>query len=195
MYGKDKNDVGRPVLIDSERKVVVSSTWAEAVLEGNCYSYAAQTGTVWSVGLHQTNTGVCVANPIGSGKDLSILAAGYSEIVAPAGIADAWIATGYHASTNVALGVIGVATNLLVGGGIGVANVYSGASLPAAPVYNFPIMTGHTDNALSVSAAPGLIRIDGLVVLPPGGFAIIANFTIGETAGAKGAILWQELDN
>ena len=195
MYGKDTSDVGRPLLIDSERKLVTTSTWAEAVVEGDCYSYASQTGTVWSVGLHQTNTGVCLANPIGSGKDLSILAAGYSEIVAPDGIADAWIATGYHASTDVALGVIGVAKNLLVGGGIGVAKVYSGATLPAAPIYNFPIMTGHTSAVLSTSAAPGLIRIDGLVVLPPGGFAIIANFTIGATVGAKGAILWQELDN
>ena len=195
MYGKDKNDVGRPLLIDSERKLVVSSTWEEAVLEGDCYSYASQTGTVWSVGLHTTNTGVCVANPIGSGKDLRLLAAGYSEIVAPTGIADAWIATGYHASTDVALGVIGVAKNLRVGGGIGVAKVYSGATLPAAPVYVFPIMTGHTSAALSTSAAPGLIRIDGLVVLPPGGFAIIANFTVGVAVGAKGTILWQELDN
>lgn len=195
MYGKTKNGVGRPVLVDSERKLVVSSTWDEAVLEGDCYSYASQTGTVWSVGLHTTNTGVCVANPIGSGKDLRILAAGYSEIVAPTGIADAWIATGYHASTDVALGVIGVATNLRVGGGIGVAKVYSGATLPAAPVYVFPIMTGHTSAALSTSAAPGLIRIDGLVVLPPGGFAIIANFTVGVAVGAKGAILWQQIDN
>ena len=195
MYGKDKDDVGRPLLIDSERKLVVSSTWDEAVLEGDCYSYASQTGTVWSVGLHQTNTGVCVANPVGSGKDLRLLAAGYSEIVAPTGIADAWIATGYHAATDVALGVIGVATNLRVGGGIGVAKVYSGATLPAAPTYTFPIMTGHTSAALSTSAAPGLIRIDGLVVLPPGGFAIIANFTVGVAVGAKGAILWQELDN
>jgi len=195
MYGKDINDVGRPMLIDSERKVVTTSTWAEAVLEGNCYSYASQTGTVWSVGLNKTNTGVCVANPIGSGKDLSILAAGYSEVVAPAGIADAWLATGYHASTDVALGVIGVAKNLYVGGGIGVAKVYSGATLPADPVYRFPIMTGHTSGALSTSAAPGLIRIDGLLVLPPGGFVIIANFTIGVAVGAKGAILWQELDN
>jgi hypothetical protein len=195
MYGKDKDDVGRPVLIDSERKVVTTSTWAEAVLEGNCYSYANQTGTIWTVGLATTNTGLALANPIGSGKDLSILAAGYSEVVAPDGIADAWIAAGYHASTNVVTGADGVAKNLLVGGGIGVANVYSGATLPIAPTYRFPIMTGHTSAALSTSAAPGLIRIDGLLVLPPGGFLIIANFTVGATAGAKGAILWQELDN
>jgi hypothetical protein len=195
MYGKDVDDVGRPVLIDSERKLVTTSTWAESVLEGNCYSYANQTGTVWTVGLATTNTGLCVANPVGSGKDLSILAAGYSEVVAPTGIADAWIAAGYHASTDVALGVIGVAKNLLVGGGIGVAKVYSGATLPVAPTYRFPIMTGHTSANLSTSAAPGLIRIDGLLVLPPGGFAIIANFTIGVAVGAKGAILWQELDN
>jgi len=36
------------------------------------------------------------------------------------------------------------------------------------------------------------VRIHG--ALPPGGFAIIANFTIGVAVGAKGAILWQEID-
>lgn len=195
MYGKNKDGVGKPPLIDSEDKLVVSQTYVDAVMEGNCYSYASQTGTVWSVGLHTTNTGVCLANPIGSGKYLRLLAAGYSEIIIPTGITDAWIATGYHASTDVALGVIGVAKNLKVGGSLtSAAKVYSGATLPAAPVYTFPIMTGHTSNALSTSAAPGLIRIDGLVVLSPGAYAIIANFTIGVAVGAKGAILWQEID-
>lgn len=194
MYAKDKDDNSRPPLIDDERRLVVVSSFEEAVREGNCFSAANQTGTVWTVGLATTNTGLCVANPVNSGKVLSLLAAGYSEIVAPTGIADAWIATGYHASTDVALGVIGVARNLKAGGPVGVGKVFTGATLPVAPTYTFPIMTGHTSAALSVSAAPGLIRIDGLVSLPPGGFAIIANFTIGVAVGAKGAILWKEDD-
>ncbi len=194
MYGKDKNGVGNPPLIDSERRLVLVGSFSEAVKQGNCYSGANQTGTVWTVGLATTNTGLCIANPIGSGKILSLLAAGYSEIVAPTGITDAWIATGYHESTDVALGVIGVARNLKVGGAVGVGKVYTGATLPVAPTYTFPIMTGHTSAALSTSAAPGLIRIDGLVAIPPGGFAIIANFTVGVAVGAKGAILWEEID-
>lgn len=194
MYAKDKNDVSKPPLIDAERRLVAAAGFADSVANGNCFSGANQTGCVWTVGLATTNTGLCVANPIGSGKVLNLLAAGYSEIVAPAGITDAWIAGGYHASTDVALGVAGVARNLKLGGSAGVGKVFTGATLPVAPVYLFPIMTGHTSAALSTSAAPGLILINGLCQIPAGGFVIIANFTIGVAVGAKGAILWEELD-
>lgn len=194
MYGKDKDGVGQPPLIDSMRRFVMNASFAEAVKQGNCFSGANQTGTVWTVGLATTNTGLCIANPVGSGKVLKLLAAGYSEIVAPTGITDAWIAGGYHASTDVALGVAGTPVNLKLGGGVGVGKVFTGATLPVAPKYLYPIMTGHTSGALSTSAAPGLVRIDGLTLLPPGGFVIIANFTIGVAVGAKGAILWQEED-
>lgn len=194
MYGKDKDGVAQPPLIDSLRRLVMNAAFAEAVKQGNCFSGANQTGTVWTVGLATTNTGLCLANPVGSGKILKLLAAGYSEIVAPTGITDAWIAGGFHASTDVALGVAGTPVNLKLGGATGAGKVFTGATLPLAPKYLFPIMTGHTSGALSTSAAPGLIRIDGLVSLPPGGFVIIANFTIGVAVGAKGAILWQEED-
>lgn len=194
MYGKTSSGIARVPLIDNERRLVSAAGFAEAAKRGNCYSGANQTGTVWTVGLATTNTGLCVSNPIGSGKIISLLAAGYSEIVAPTGIADAWIAGGYHATTNVVAGVAGTAVNMKLGGAIGVGKVWTGATLPVAPAYLFPIMTGHTSAALSVSAAPGLIRIDGLVALPPGGFVIIANFTVGVAVGAKGSIVWEEED-
>ena len=165
--------------------------FAAAVRQGNCYSGANQTGCVWTVELATTYTGLCVANPIGSGKILSILAAGYSEIVAPTGINDAWLATGYHASTNVVAGVAGAARNLLVGGAAGSATVWTGATLPVAPTYTLPIQTGHTAAALS-GGSPCLQIINGLIQIPAGGFIIIACFTIGVAVGAKGAILWKE---
>ena len=195
MYGKTSGGVSQSPLIDSEERLILTRSFVDSSRSGNCYSAANQTGCVWSVGLHKTNTGLCLANPIGSGKILSILAAGYSEIVAPTGeITDAWLAGGYHASTDVALGVIGVARNLRLGGSVGAGKVYTGATLPSDPVYLFPIMTGKTDELLSESAAPGLVRIDGLVQVTAGGFVIIANFTIGVAVGAKGAIIWEEID-
>ncbi len=192
MYGKTEAGVGLPVLVDSSGRLITVDTFDDAVLKGRAYSGANQTGCVWTVGLATTNTGLCVSNPIGSGKNMRLAFAGYSEIVAPTGIADAWIAIGYHASTNVVAGVAGVARNLLAGGAAGVGQVWTGATLPVAPTYAFPIINGHTSGALSVTGVPGLVRICG--VLPPGGFAIIANFTIGVAVGAKGAILWEEID-
>lgn len=194
MYGKTEDGIAKVPLVDSEGRLASMSSFAEAAMRGNCFSGANQTGCVWTVGLATTNTGMCVSNPIGSGKILSILAAGYSEIVAPSGIADAWIAGGHHASTNVVAGVAGTARNLKLGGAAGVGKVWTGATLPVAPDYLFPIINGHTSAALSTSGQPGLVRIDGLVSVPPGGFVIIANFTVGVAVGAKGAILWEEID-
>jgi len=194
MYAKTSAGVGQAPLIDSERRLVTASGFSDYAKRGNCFSGANQTGCVWTVGLATTNTGLCVSNPVGSGKILSLLAAGYSEIVAPTGIADAWIAGGYHASTDVVAGVAGTPVNLKLGAATGVGKVWTGATLPVAPKYLFPIINGHTSAALSTSGVPGLVRIDGLVALPPGGFVIIANFTIGVAVGAKGAILWEEID-
>ena len=194
MYGKTSEGISKPVLVDDYARIIVSNYFADMAKKGNVYSGANQTGCVWTVGLATTNTGLALSNPIGSGKILSLLAAGYSEIVAPTGIADAWIAGGYHASTDVAAGVAGTAVNMKLGATAGAGKVWTGATLPVAPKYLFPIINGHTSNALSVSGVPGLIRIDGLVAIPPGGFVIIANFTIGVAVGAKGALVWEETD-
>jgi hypothetical protein len=195
MYGEDKNGVGKPPLIDRERKMVTLSTYAEAAREGNCYAGANQAGVVWTDGISQTYTGLVVYNPIGSGKVLRLLAAGVSEIVAPAGdITEYWIGTGYHASTACSAGSELTAMNCRVGGSVGVGVAYDGSELNSIPVWTFPIMTSKTDENLSVSAAPGLVRIDGLVALPAGAYAAILNFETGAAAGGKGAILWQELD-
>jgi len=192
MYGKTEAGIGLPVLVDSSGRLVTENSFDVSVMEGHCYYGANQTGCVWTVELATTYTGLCVSNPIGSGKILRLWYAGYSEVVAPTGIADAWIALGYHASTNVVAGVAGTARNLKAGGAVGVGQVWTGATLPVAPTYAYPIINGHTSAALSTTGVPGLVRIAG--ALPAGGFAIIANFTIGVAVGAKGAILWQEVD-
>ncbi len=196
MYGKDKNGVGRALKVDVDGGMVSAGgdgVFAHAVREGDCYYGANQTGCVWTVGLATTNTGLCVSNPVGSGKILSILMAGYSEIVAPTGINDAWLAGGYHASTSVVAGVAGTAINLKLGGSTGAGKVWTGSTLPVAPTYIMPIQTGHTAAALS-GGSPCLQTINGLIQVPAGGFVIVACFTIGVAVGAKAAILWREVD-
>jgi hypothetical protein len=192
MYGKTKAGLGLPVLVDSSGRTVAVDGFNQAAMDGNCYYGANQTGCVWTVELATTYTGLCVSNPIGSGKVLSIIAAGYSEIVAPTGINDAWLAGGYHASTNVVAGVAGTPRNLKLGGAVGVGLVWTGATLPVAPTYIVPIQTGHTAATLS-GGSPCFQRIDGLIKVPAGGFVIVACFTIGVAVGAKAAILWEEI--
>lgn len=196
MYGKTEAGVGKPVLVDSNGELVNNGgdgAFAYAARQGDCYYAANQTGCVWTVGLATTNTGLCVSNPVGSGKILSILMAGYSEIVAPTGINDAWLAGGYHASTDVAAGVAETPHNLLLGSAAGAGKAWTGATLPVAPTYILPIQTGHTAAALE-GGAPCLQTINGIIQVPAGGFVIVACFTIGVAVGAKAAILWRELD-
>lgn len=169
--------------------------YREAASRGNVYSAMNQTGCVWTVELATTYTGLAVSNPINSNKRLSILAAGYLEVVAPTGIAAISLAGGYHASTNVIAGVAGTPQSMLVGNAAAaVGKCWTGATLPVAPVYLLPLIAGHTSGALSTAAARILTAIDGLVEVLPGGFVIIANFTIGVAVGGLGAIVWEEID-
>ncbi|HUS97565.1 MAG TPA: hypothetical protein VMX97_12565, partial [Hyphomicrobiaceae bacterium] len=69
-------------------------SYFEAAKRGVVFTAHSQTGCIWTVGLATTYTGVAVSNPLGSGKNLSILAAGFQEVVQPAGIQAAWLAGG-----------------------------------------------------------------------------------------------------
>jgi hypothetical protein len=165
-----------------------------AVMTGNVYSATSQTGVVLTVGLATTYTGVCLSNPNGSGKALSILAAGFSEVVAPTGIQTAFLAAGYS-TTDVTHSVAGVPVNMRLGRAIGCSGKFdTGATLPVAPKYVATLNSGHTSGALSTAACPALYELGGLCILDPGGFAIIAGFTVGVAVGCYGCIIWEEID-
>ena len=186
------------LLADLEGLLLVGqnhSKYREAVSKGNVFSGMNQTGCVWTVGLATTYTGMAVSNPIGSGKRLSILAAGYTEVVAPTGIQAVFLAGGYHASTDVAAGVAGTPRSMLVGRSPdAVGKCWTGATLPAAPVYLLPLNQGHTSAALPTGMPVNLCDVDGLIELLPGAFVAICGFTIGVAVGAYGCIVWEEID-
>lgn len=165
-----------------------------AVMTGNVYSATSQTGVVLTVGLATTYTGVCLSNPNGSGKALSILAVGFSEVVAPTGIQTAFLAAGYS-TTDVAHTVAGTPVNMRLGRAISCAGkMDTGATLPVAPKYVMTLTSGHTSAALSTANCLAMQEVGGLCILDPGGFAIIAGFTIGVAVGCYGCIIWEEID-
>jgi hypothetical protein len=196
MYGKTEAGVGLPVLVDSSGKLLtkrIGSPYYDN--RRNIYLTANQTGCVWTVGLATTYTGLCLSNPLGSGKNLSLLGVSHQEVVAPTGIAAVYLAGLYHATavthttpaavTRASLGAAAVAS---------VAKADTGATLPAAPTIMLNLTAGHTSGALSTSAAPAFIPLDGMITIEPGGFVIIANFTIGVAVGQQGAFIWEEID-
>jgi len=172
-----------------------SGRYYDAVQRGNVYSAANQTGCVWSVGLHKTNTGLCLSNPVGSGKNLSILYASHQEVVAPTGIAAVYLAGGYSATavTHTTPGTI-YRMNLSATSSSTVAKFDTGATLPDDPVILMNLTAGHTSGALSTSACLACVDIGGLIVVEPGGFLIVANFTIGVAVGQMAALVWEEVD-
>ena len=195
MYGKTAAGQGLPVLVDSNGKLITKQSGG-AFYENrrNTYIAANQTGCVWTVGLATTYTGLCLTNPLGSGKNLSILGVSHQEVVAPTGIAAVYLAGLYHVTavtqsvaSTILRASIGPATSASV------ALAATGATLPAAPKILLNLTAGHTSGALSTSASPAFIPINGLIVVEPGSFLIIANFTIGVAVGQQGAIIWEEI--
>ncbi len=196
MYGKTKSGVGLSVVTDTDG-ILFSKPVGSPFYEnrGNIYVAANQTGCVWTVGLATTYTGLCLSNPLGSGKNLSILGVSHQEVVAPTGIAAVYLAGLYHA-TAVTHSVPSTIMRASIGPtpAASVAKADTGATLPAAPQILLNLTAGHTSGALSTAACPAYIPINGLITVGPGGFIIIANFTIGVAVGQQGAIIWEEIN-
>jgi hypothetical protein len=173
----------------------LSGRYRESVSKGNVYIAANQTGCVWSVGLHTTNTGLCLSNPNGSGKVLSLLWVSHQEVVAPGGIAAVYLAGGYSA-TAVTHSVAGTILKAKIGARAAqsVANFDTGATLPVAPAILLNLTAGHTSAGLSTAANIAALDLGGIIEIEPGGFVIVANFTVGVAVGQKAAIIWEEID-
>ena len=186
-----------PLVTDTIGSLLVAQgagDYATSVAKGNVYSGANQTGCVWSVGLHKTNTGLALTNPVGSGKNLVILKAGFTERVVPGGIQDVWLAGG-SSTTAVTHSVAGTPRNMLVGqAAANVGLIDTGATLPDDPVYLLPLIGGKTSAALSVASTICVVDVGGLIVMAPGSFVIIATFTVGAAVGQMGCIIWEEID-
>ncbi len=196
MFGKDKNSVARQPLCDTDGTLFMKQNASPFYTKRSSTFIAAnQTGCVWTVGLATTYTGLCLANPIGSGKNLSILGVSHQEVVAPTGIAAVYLAGLYHATavTHSVPSAILAASIGPNGADASIAKADTGATLPAAPKILMNLTAGHTSGALSTAACPAFIPINGLITVEPGGFLIIANFTIGVAVGQMGAFIWEEI--
>lgn len=173
----------------------VHGRYHEAVRSGRVYVVANQTGCIWTVGLATTYTGICLTNPIGSDKVLSILKAGFFEVVAPAGIQAVYLAGGFNATTAVTQSVAETPLSMLVGRvANGVALGATGATLPTAPKLLLPLQTGKTSAALSTASTLATADVDGIIEVLPGGYVIVACFTVGAAVGQYGAIVYEEID-
>lgn len=166
---------------------------SEYVVDGTDQVFVAsnQAGQALSIALSTTQTGFTLYNPLGSGKSLIVEQVTVACTTAPAGIATIVYAANVNPNaaspaTNTALSVR--AANL----GrpyVGVGQVYSATTLPAAPVVvrslGGPVATG------SVSSPYFRDDVNGALVLAPGTCLSLSSLTTAISAIIS--MTWREV--
>lgn len=171
----------------------VLGKYGETALRGNMFSAANVAAKATSVALTTTYTGLCVSNPAGSGKNLVMLAFQYAISVAEAAIATQHLIAGYSSAGvvthTVALPAPGVQPCFINGVSASIANADTEATI-VNPYYLFPVRGGFTAGALGGAGTGVIIDLNGMFVIPPGGW--IANGSLTATTGFAGFV-WAEV--
>lgn len=161
----------------------------EQVKRGNVFGASNQAAQAVSVALATTYTGLCLSNPLGSGKNLVLLSAGYALSVAPVAIASIHLIGGSSPSTDVVHTAAVTPKNMLLGNtNSPAAKADSQATIPT-PVYLMSLMGGFTAGALPDSPN-ALFDIAGQLIIGPGGFVAIGALT---AVTGFGSFTWEEV--
>jgi len=192
MYGQNSAGVGRPPLIDSDRRLVTASgggRFTAAALAGRLFSVANQTNVTTTAALAATWTGLGVGNPATSGKDYVFHEFGWAQeivmntegtvglMVATVGdMAQAVVprAAKYGSATTSALSDNGAAVGTPI-----LVRVF-GSTMEGA-VSTVPSLSGNIYN------------IDGSIVIPPGYALLSYTFAI-QTTSIQFHFVWEEVD-
>lgn len=189
MYGKDADGIGRPVLVDSNGKLVVVGNLADAALKGRLFSVCNQTNVTTTAALATTWTGLGVGNPATSGKNYVFHEFGWAQeiVMNTEGTVGLMVATvgdmaqavvprcaRYGYATTVALTDNGatIGTPILI-------RVF-GSTMEGA-ISTIPSLTGN------------IYKIDGSIVIPPGYALLSYTFAI-QTSSIQFHFVWEEVD-
>lgn len=138
-------------------------------------------------------TGVILYNPVGSGKKLILVKAGFAWTTAPAAVHNIGIALmAYSSTAPSSLTAIGSGVVAADGSGaVGVAKAYDAATLPAAPVA--VRWFGGATYASAAGNSPYFLSedIDGAIGVVPGAAACLTVVTT--TAVGLGSMTWIEV--
>lgn len=160
----------------------------EQVKRGNVFGVSNQAAQAVSVALATTYTGLCLSNPLNSGKNLVLLHAAFALSVAPAAIASLHLLRGSSPSTDVTHTTALTPRNMLIGNtSTPVAKADREATIPT-PEYGLSLMGGFTAGALP-SSPLAVLDVAGLYVIAPGGFVAIGALT---AVTGFGSFAWEE---
>jgi len=182
-----------PARSDKQGNGVVTAghgAYNEAVSRGKVFIAANQAAVTTTVALALTQTGICVSNPPGSDKLLSILKVGWAFSVAPAGSAPAFLAGGYAATGGVSAHTTPLTVyNAKLGAPAGAVGLADAAATIVAPINILPLIGGFT-NATLFAQPMAMTEIGGSVVVPPGAYVFLPTLTV---AVGFGCIVWEEI--
>jgi len=190
MYGQDAYGVGRPPLIDSDRRLVsAAGKYDTAALAGRVFSVANQAAVAVTAALATTWTGLGIANPAGSGKNIIIREFGWAtDVVNPAESA-----VGLMTTTSSGMADNLTARSAFFGTGTSIAYCDDGATI-ATPVLE-RVCGSTMEGAITtqVQLTPAIIPIDGSIILAPGR-SVLTYHSIGGTASLIFHFVWEEVD-
>jgi len=193
MYGQTTAGVGRPPLIDADRKLVVvngGGKYADAALNGRLFYCANQTPVNTSTTLNTTFVGLGICNPTGSGKNIVVHEFGYALDQAAAGALVLALATttdsGWAADLTVRCTRNAYATSI--------AYASDGSITIVAPVI-VKIIASFGDSATTTwPNLSGLVDLGGSIILAPGR-SLVTDTTIATGATSiQFSFMWEEID-
>ena len=191
MYGKDRSGVGRQILTDDNGVLLrPAGKYADAALNGRLFGVANQAAVATTAALATTWTGLGVANPAGSGKNLIMLEFSWGlSVVGP----DEGV-LGLMCSTDSGFAAAALTERCMrYGYASSVAVADDGATI-ATPVLERVVSTYGT-GAITTwqGAGPQVFNIDGSFILAPGR-SILTYTTTATTAAFVFSFLWEEVD-
>ena len=160
----------------------------DAAIQGRLFSVCNQAAVAITAALATTWTGLGVANPSGSGKNLIFHEFGWAQsVVNPAeGV------IGLMTSTDSGMAAALTVKCAMAGKGVSVAYADDGATI-ATPILE-RVCGGTMEGA--ITTIPGMpitiYRIDGGIILPPGR-SLLTYHTIGGTASLVFHFVWEEV--
>lgn len=189
MYGKDRDGVGRPVLVNADGMPIMESNLAEAAMEGRLFHGANQAVVTTTAALATTWTGLGVGNPTGSGKLYKFHEFGWSQgavmnTEGPIGVMVGTIGDMAQAITPQCARFAYKTTTALVDDGATVGTPVllrtNGASMEGA-ISTVP------------SNGPNVMKLDGGIVIPAG-YALLSYTMAIQTSSIMFYFVWEEID-
>lgn len=169
--------------------------YMDAVLRGNVFLAANQSGVTSQAGLSATTPVLSLYNPKGNNKNAVLLWAGAANIIAVATTQVVWVAANFNIAAAATTGTVAIISNALIGNSNQPSiSAFTAATLPAAPIAVAMLGTVGTVAVTSWAQVPSFGRyFDGSIVLAPGASLSIQTSAASGTSGLLCEFAWEEV--